>query len=167
METYSFKKILTFFGIIAIIVFIFIVGLNYSLKFFEKDNKRNDILQQKQTEEKDSTPLLSPNIKNAEEVGEGPSIIYKNGAFSPSRFELDGSGGLGCFVLLLNQSGSPLKIGVSPHHLPNDPGSDFGVIEPSGKIIFDPRFPGIKELHLHNHDNPHEEFVIILSPKCQ
>ncbi|MBI2639607.1 MAG: hypothetical protein HYW90_01800 [Candidatus Sungbacteria bacterium] len=109
------------------------------------------------------TPVEFRTLKANELIS---SIVYQDG-FQPSRISVEGGGAAGCIVVLRNSSLFPLRIGISPHRPDKDSGPDYGAISPGEQLIFDPRFVGITELEMHNHDKPDEEFTIVMGQKCQ
>ena len=161
MNNISVKQLVIFFAVITAVIAAFIIGANLFLKWgiSVEPSKGETKLEDIQTG--------TPEVKPADKVELTPTVIYDGKSFQPPRVFRDGSGSVGCLVVLVNRSGSPLRIGVSPHNPARDPGPDFGFTASGDKLIFDPRFIGIAELKIHNHEKPSEEFTIILGPKCQ
>lgn len=156
MNDMSIKQLLKFFAVITLIIAVFIVGAYLFLRWavnveapIEKPGKAPSPV------ETPSGAVLTP------------QVIYDGQTFQPSRVLRDGSGSIGCIVVLINRSALPLHIGLNPHNSAGDPGPNYPIIAPGDKLQFDPRFIGIKGLSLHNHDNPQQEFFIEFGPKCQ
>lgn len=161
MNNISLKQLVIFFGVIAAVIAAFIVGANLFLKWgIQVEPPKGEI-------KLEDVPTGAAKIKPANEVELTPTVIYDGKSFQPPRVFRDGSGSVGCLVVLVNRSGAPLKIGLNPHNNVRDPGPDFGFTASGDKLIFDPRFNGISELKVHNHEKPRDEFMIILGPKCQ
>lgn len=157
----SFKEIFVFFGVIALIVVLFIVGANLFLRWaIEVEAPR---------EEKplEVPPPGAVKIKSPDKVELTPSVIYDGRSFIPEQVLRDGSGSIGCIVVVVNRANFPLKIGMSPHRASGDSGPEYGAVAAGDKLIFDPRFVGITELEFHNHNNPAQKFTVELGSKCQ
>ena len=161
MNNISLKQLVIFFAVIAAVIAAFIVGANLFLKWGIQVEAPKEELKL------DEPTPGAVKIKPADKVELTPTVIYDGKSFQPPRVFRDGSGSVGCLVVLVNRSGIPLQVGMSPHNLPRDPGLDFGFTAHGDKLIFDPRFTGISELKIHNHEKPRDEFMIILGPKCQ
>lgn len=161
MNNISVKQLLIFFGVITLVIAAFIVGANFFLKWGIRVEVPKEELKL------DEPTPGAVKIKPANEVELTPTVIYDGNSFRPERVFRDGSGSVGCIVVLVNRSGIPLQVGVSPHNPPRDPGLDFGFTADGDKLIFDPRFTGISELKVHNHANPSHEFTIILGERCR
>ena len=163
MGDISTKQLLKFFAAITAIVALFIIGaylfLRWTVNIETPEVKPDKVLPQIQGEE---TKMLEPN--GAELT---PQVIYDGQTFRPPKMLRDGSGSIGCIVVLLNRSAFPLQIGMSPHDPAGDPGPNYGSIASGDKLMFDPRFVGIKALTFHNHANPEQEFFVELGPMCQ
>ena len=161
MNNISVKQLVIFFAVIAAVIAAFIFGANLFLKWgIEVEPLKDEI-------KLEEIPSGAAKIKTPGKDELTPTVIYDGKSFQPPRVFRDGSGSIGCLVVLVNRSGSPLKIGLNPHNPARDPGPDFGFTASGDKLIFDPRFNGISELKVHNHEKPREEFTIILGPKCQ
>ncbi len=161
MNSISLKQLIIFFAVITAVIAAFIVGANLFLKWgIQVEPPKNEI-------KLEDVPTGAVKIKPANEVELTPAVIYDGNSFKPSRVIRDGSGSVGCLVVLVNRSGAILKIGLNPHNPVRDPGPDFGFTASNDKLIFDPRFNGIIELKVHNHEKPGEGFTVILGPKCQ
>lgn len=171
MRAFSIKQIAIFFAIIAAFSLLLVLGFNMLLKTMGGNGRNSGVKQQENQSAESNSYLPSVNETRTEIQAVGgdklvPSVVYRNG-FQPTRVLIDGTGIGGCVVVLRNSSAVPLRIGISPHRLDKDPGPDYGVIPSGERLIFDPRFVGIIELKVHNHDKPDEEFSVILGPKCQ
>ncbi|MFY9462402.1 MAG: hypothetical protein WAP51_04340 [Candidatus Sungiibacteriota bacterium] len=156
MNDMSIKQLLKFFAVITLIVALFIAGAYLFLRW---------AVNVEVPEAKPSEAL--PQIRKPNESELTPQVIYDGQAFRPARVLRDGSGSIGCIVVLVNRSIIPLRIGLNPHNPAGDPGPNYGTIAPGDKLIFDPRFVGITGLRFHNHASPEQEFFIELGPKCQ
>lgn len=167
----SIKQIAIFFAIIGAFSLLLVLGFNAFLKTMGGNGRNSGAKQQENQSAESNSYLPSVNEARTEiQAVSGdelvPSVAYRNG-FQPIRVPIDGIGIGGCVVVLRNGSAVPLRIGISPHRSDKDPGPDYGVIPSGERLIFDPRFVGITELKMHNHDKPDEEFGVILGPKCQ
>lgn len=159
MERVSIKQVAAFFGVIALIIAVFVLGADFFLKWWSGNSLNDEV----------PTPYVpsgAHQIKSPESAL-APSVIYDGMEFQPSKTMIDGSGPLGCIIVLENRSALPLKIGISPHASGADPGPDYKDIAPGSRLIFDPRFTGIAEISFHDHSVPSREFTVILGSKCQ
>lgn len=161
MNNISVKQLLIFFGVITLVIAAFIVGANFFLKWgIQVEVPKGEL-------KLDEPTPGAVKIKSADEVELTPTVIYDGNGFRPERVFRDGSGSVGCIVVLVNRSGVPLRVGLSPHDRAGDPGPNFGFTAHGDKLIFDPRFTGISELKVHNHDKPGQDFTIILGERCR
>jgi len=97
----------------------------------------------------------------------GNTVTYSDSGFDKKELTIKDKVGLGCVVKVVNSSTNPLKIGLSPHKEPADPGPMFDPIPTGKSLLFDPRFSGYTQLSYHNHENPSEEFLVKFDPSCQ
>lgn len=161
MSNMSVKQFLVFFGIVTLSIAIIIAGTSVFLKWGAWQETPGDT---------SGAEKILGDIDNNEAGREEDLtslVVYDGDEFMPERALVDGSGKLGCVALLINKSAEPLRVGISPHNQKVDPGPNYGVIAPGDKLLFDPRFTGITELRMHNHDKPQEEFVIELGSGCR
>lgn len=93
-------------------------------------------------------------------------VTFTDAGFVPSTISISIERGLGCAVRLVNQTGKPLKIGISPHK-EKDPGPDYPLIAPGDNFLFDPRFSGFTELRFHSHTDPMSELTVKFERTCQ
>lgn len=161
MNNVSIRQLLFFFAIIAVSMALFIVGANFFLYW------AIDVESPSETNLPEFIPENGIKIKSPDEAELTPTVIYENGIFRPKRVIRDGTGTIGCVVILVNRAPNSLRVGINPHSPFGDPGPNYEPIAPGDKLIFDPRFPGITELTFHNHDNPEEEFTVELGAQCQ
>ena len=170
MATLGTKQILIFFSFIAVFSAFLIGGVSIFLRLVGGDNTEAVPSQQLIPESAPDLPGMNSVRTEVRQAGENelvPSVVYDGQGFQPIFFSNDGEGVIGCVIIILNSFKEPLKIGLNPHEPFKDTGPDYGAIAPADKLIFDPRFVGVKELKLHNHNKPYEEFTIAMGPKCQ
>ena len=158
MGDISIKQLFKFFAVITAIIALFVAGAYLFLRW---------AVNVEAPEEKPGEAPPQTQIREPNESELTPQVIYDGQVFRPARVLRDGSGSIGCLVVLVNRSIVPLRIGLNPHNPAGDPGPNYGTIAPGDKLIFDPRFVGITGFRFHNHANPQQEFFIELGPKCQ
>ncbi len=164
------KKALLFFGGLAIFAVLLVVGVNFALKFVPVPPP---VLPQ-------SLPPLDNNgakVAPVEERGgvfrvqEGTvdhrPIRYTAEGFSPRSITIQSSDDLGCLITVVNQSDVPLRVGVSPHDAPGDPGANYGEIQPGRAGVLDTRYSDLDGISLHSHSRPEHEFAVMYGVGCR
>ena len=104
--------------------------------------------------------------ENVNDVVEN-QVLYTEGGFSPEVISIEASRGLGCAINIQNKSSHNLKLGLSPHQEPRDPGPDYPVIPAGQHFLFDPRFTGYTELRFHDHQNQNLNFLVKFEKSCR
>lgn len=95
------------------------------------------------------------------------AVIYTTSGFSRSEVTMHITDTIGCLVTIENKTTSPLRVGVGPHNASGDPGANYGEILPGELGILDPRYPGLDDVSLHDHDRPSNEFRVIYGTGCK
>ncbi|KKW21072.1 MAG: hypothetical protein UY71_C0004G0014 [Parcubacteria group bacterium GW2011_GWB1_52_7] len=104
---------------------------------------------------------------NAVDAASENGVEYTESGFAPKEIGIAIDRGLGCAIVLYNQSGRTLLLGLSPHKLPKDPGPEYPPIAPKERFLFDPRFTGFTELSFHDHERPELQFLVKFEPSCR
>lgn len=158
------RRLVIFFASTAGFVLVLIFGTSMLLKFIPAEAPRAP------------TPIPTP-VGNQEkgtgtksritnDAGDTRPIIYAENGFTPTAITVYVADSIGCLISVINKTDRPLKVGVSPHDPAGDPGANYGIIQPGGTGIMDPRYPGLTEVGLHDHNMPEHELRVHYGLGC-
>jgi hypothetical protein len=148
----NFNRQTIFISGLVVFLIVIVAGAIFSARYFAPA----------ETEKKNTPSGNTPPNTNAitSEYNDPRQIKYTDGGFSVSALAIKSSDAIGCLLTIKNESTKPLKVGISPHKTPTDPGVDYHPIEPGGVGIIDVRYPGFSEIKLHNHANAAQEVKV-------
>ncbi len=164
------KKLLFFFGGLALFAAVLAVGVNFLLL--------------RLTPEEQCCAVILPAIpygdtppQNGSE-GAGTRIIapgtvdpralsYTVSGFEPHEITVRSGDPLGCLITVANRSTLGMRLGVNPHDPSGDPGANYGDLIPGQVGIYDVRYSGFDVILLHNHLNPAQGFRVRYGDGCR
>lgn len=95
-----------------------------------------------------------------------PIVVYSGSSFTPSSLTLSLTGtSADCFLLIMNKSSVPLLLRLSPHSPQDAVGFPYSPIPAGESGLIDPRYRQT-DIKFHNHNNPEQEFSVILGKGC-
>lgn len=159
------KKLIIFFGGLAVLVALMVAGANLAPKrLVPEDRGERTLLPaiQEETMPEGATKIVEPAT-----VADTRPITYTATGFEPRETTIKSSDAYGCLVSVVNRSAAKIKVGVSPHAAAGDPGADYGELSPNEIGIYDVRYPGFETATLHNHFQPEHEFKVTYGGGCR
>ncbi len=172
------KKLMLFFGGLAVFVVLLIIGIDFALKLVPvpvpppagPDGAVGaDGLPPLGNGESEIVPTKESGgvFRIQEGTVDHRPIRYTEEGFSPRAITIRASDDLGCLITVVNQSNASLRVGVGPHDPAGDPGANYGEIQPGRAGVLDVRYSDRAGVSLHSHSRPEHEFSVVYGDGCK